>query len=99
MADQRALSSSTTYIYNQLPHLQPSSQLSIFQQHKLQQLVQIYQQQLHNLKGELKPQRQLQRNNHVNSSLETFRPATPLEKIIPKTNSTIPNVLANTTTT
>ena len=30
---------------------------------------------------------------------ETFNPATPLEVNIPKTNSTVPNVLANTTTT
>ena len=30
---------------------------------------------------------------------ETFSPATPLEVNIPKTNSTVPNVLANTTTT
>ena len=29
---------------------------------------------------------------------ETFRPATPLEVNLPKTNSTVPNVLANTTT-
>ena len=29
----------------------------------------------------------------------TFSPATPLEVKIPKTNSTVPNVLANTTTT
>ena len=30
---------------------------------------------------------------------ETFSPATPLEVNIPKTNSTVPNVLANTTNT
>ena len=30
---------------------------------------------------------------------ETFSPASPLEVNIPKTNSTVPNVLANTTTT
>ena len=30
---------------------------------------------------------------------ETFNPATPLEVNIPKTNSTVPNVLANTTST
>ena len=30
---------------------------------------------------------------------ETFSPAIPLEVNIPKTNSTVPNVLANTTTT
>ena len=29
---------------------------------------------------------------------ETFSPATPLEVNIPKTNSTVPNILANTTT-